>query len=209
MLAIEHLPRGATLIFEKVSWDDYEALTDDLMIAGRHMRVSYDHGKVEIMSPLNEHERFASLFDLLVSAYADHFSLPLENLRGSTWRRRKLHQGLEAGSCYYVKNADRIIGIKQIDLEQYPPPDIALEIDITNNSLSKFDIYAALKVPEIWRYDGKKVQFYELQGDAYHVIAESRFLPGLKPEMLAAALEQSKTEGQTVARRAFRQRLNG
>ena len=54
--AIEHLPRGATLILQKVSWDDYEALTYDLMIAGRHVRVSYDHGRVEIVSPLNEHE---------------------------------------------------------------------------------------------------------------------------------------------------------
>src|SRR5438477_12780914 len=66
--AIEHLPRGAALVFQKVSWDDYEALTGDLMIAGHHVRVSYDHGRVEIVSPLNEHERSASLIDDLVRA---------------------------------------------------------------------------------------------------------------------------------------------
>src|SRR2546422_3306499 len=60
--------------------------------------------------------------------------------------------------CYYVTSADRIIGIKRIDLDVDPPPDIAVEIDITKDSLSEFHIYAALKIPEIWRYDGKNVQ---------------------------------------------------
>src|SRR5207245_11388708 len=72
MEAIEHLPRGATLILQKVSWDDYQALTDDLMIAGRHVRVSYDHGRVEIMSPLNEHEGYARFIDDLVRVYAEY-----------------------------------------------------------------------------------------------------------------------------------------
>ena len=71
------------------------------------------------------------------------------------------------------------------------------EIDIANDSLSKFHIYAALEVPEIWRYDGENFQFYQRAGASYHKTAESSVLPGLKPQMLASALEQSKTEGQT------------
>lgn len=89
-------------------------------------------------------------------------------------------------------------------MESDPPPDIVVEIDITNESQTKFPIYLALGVPEIWRYDEKKVQFYELVRSAYHEIPQSRFLPGLRPEMLAGALEQSKTSGQTAAFRTFR-----
>lgn len=81
-----------------------------------------------------------------------------------------------------------------------------MEIDITNESLGKFPIYAALSVREIWRYDGRQVQFYELTGDRYRSLFESPSFPGLTPAMLANALEQSKTEGQTAALRAFRQR---
>ena len=89
------------------------------------------------------------------------------------------------------------------------PPDIAVEIDITNDSLSKFHIYAALEVPEIWRYDGENFQFYQRAGASYHKTAESSVLPGLRPQMLASALEQSKTEGQTAALAAFRKTLTG
>src|SRR5207247_8743145 len=78
MEAIEHLPRGATLILQKVSCDDYEALTYDLMIAGRHARVSYDHGRVEIVSPLNEHESYCRFIDALVRAYDEHLNVKLE-----------------------------------------------------------------------------------------------------------------------------------
>ena len=209
MEAVEHLPRGATLILQKVSWDDYQALTDDLMIAGRHVRVSYDHGRVEIMSPLNEHEGYGRFIDDLVRVYAEHLNVKLEKLGQTTWRRRILQQGLEPDCCYYVTNAGRIIGIKRIDLDVDPPPDIAVEIDITNDSLSKFHIYAALKVPEIWRYDGENFQFYQRAGASYRKTAESSVLPGLKPQMLASALEQSKTEGQTAALAAFRKTLTG
>ena len=150
MEAIEHLPRGATLILQKVSWDDYEALTYDLMIAGRHARVSYDHGRVEIVSPLNEHESYCRFIDALVRAYAEHLNVKLEAVGQTTWRRRVLQQGLEPDCCYYVTSADRIIGVKRINLDVDPTPDIAVEIDITKDSLSEFHIYAALKEPPRW-----------------------------------------------------------
>jgi Uma2 family endonuclease len=207
MDAIERLPRGATLILHDVTWDDYEALTDDLMVAGLHARVSYDHGRVEVMSPRNEHERCIRFIDAMVRAYAEHLNMKLEAVGQTTWRRRVLQQGLEPDCCYYVTNANRIIGIRRIDLDVDPPPDIAVEIDITNSSLSKFHIYAALKIPEIWGYDDKTFQFYQLGRASYHATAESRALPGLEPQILADALEQSKTEGQTPALAAFRKAL--
>src|SRR6059036_2944518 len=94
--AIEHLPEGATLVLQQFSWQDYELLLQDLAVAHPRLRVTYDRGRVEIMSPLNEHESFARFIDDLVRAFADRFSLKLETLGGTTWRRRKLDQGLEA-----------------------------------------------------------------------------------------------------------------
>ena len=114
---------------------------------------------------------------------------------------------MEPDCCYYVANALRVIGKRKFDLETDPPPDIVVEIDITNESLSKFPIYAALSVPEIWRYDSKKIQFYELAGNKYREVSESRFFPGLRPTMLAAALEESKTIGQDAALNSFRQQF--
>ena len=138
---------------------------------------------------------------------SEELGLKLEGRGSATWKRPSLARGVEPGSCYYVASADRIIGKRRIDLESDPPPDIAVEIDVTNESVSKFSIYAALAVPEIWRYDGTTLQFYVLAGDGYRQIPESRFFRGLTPAMLAEGLEQSKTDGQTAAVRAFRSAL--
>ena len=203
--AVEHLPDGATLVIHRFDWDNYEELLKELSDRP-HLRVSYDRGKLEIMTPLPEHEEYARFIDLLVYVVAEELDLKLQSYGSATWKRRRLARGVEPDACYYVASADRVIGKREIDLESDPPPDIVVEIDITNESLSKFSIYAALAVPEIWRYDGTTVQFYELAGDRYREISESRFLAGLTPAILAGALEHNKTEGQTAALRTFRQR---
>ena len=209
MDAVEHLPQGATLVLQRLTWEDYERLVSDLTASHARLRVTYDHGRVEIMSPLNEHEGYARFIDALVRAFAEHGKLKLESFGGTTWRRHQLQQGLEGDCCYYVTNADRIIGKKAIDLESDPPPDIAVEIDITNESSSKVHIYAALKVGEIWLYDGKKarLRFYQLSGNSYCQIHESNVLPGMRPEMIERALQHSKTDGQTAALDVFRRQL--
>jgi Uma2 family endonuclease len=206
--AIEHLPDGATLVVHDVSWDDYEHFLDDLSDRPR-LRVSYDRGRLEIMTPLPEHETYGRFIDRMVSVYAELRDLTVESYGSATWKRRALARGVEPDACYYAVNAHRIIGKHhRIDLESDPPPDIVVEIDITNESLAKFGIYAALSVPEIWRYDGREMRFYELADGVYHEVLESRSMPGLKPATMAEALEQSRTHGQTASLRAFRQRCS-
>jgi Uma2 family endonuclease len=201
--AIEHLPDGATLIFQDVSWDEYERLLEERKC--RHLRVSYDRGILEVMSPLPEHEHYARVIDLLVYFVAEKLDVKLQSYGAAIWKRKVLGRGVQPDSCYYVANADRVIGKRKFDLDIDPPPDIVVEIDITTNSLRKFPIYAALLVPEIWQYDGEMMQFYELSGAACSEISESRLFPGLGPQVLVDALEQSKTVGQTEALAAFRQ----
>ena len=76
-------------------------------------------------------------------------------------------KGAEPDGSFYVQNADAIIGKRRIDLSVDPPPDVVVEIDITSESLSKFPIYAAFGVPEIWRYDGRAAQIYHLVNQSY------------------------------------------
>jgi len=206
--AIAHLPDGATLVFHQCSWEDYEQLFEDLSDRP-HLRVSYDQGRLEIMSPLQEHEEYARFIDALVRAFSEYLKLKLQAYGGATWKRQRLARGAEPDCCFYVANADRVIGKRRFDLETDPPPDIVVGIDITNESISKFPIYAALGVPEIWRYTGRKLHFYVLDDDAYREITESPSFPGLDPNLLVDALEQSKTDGQTAALHAFRENIPG
>lgn len=205
--AVDHLPGGSTLVLRDVSWDDYERLVDDLA-KGSHRRVSYDRGRLEIMTPLPEHETAARLIDALVRVHADVRHRDVESYGSTTWKRSSLAKGVEPDSCYYVANAARVIGKAQhIDLESDPPPDVVVEIDLTKESLGKFGIYAALSVPEIWRYDSTSFEFYLLGNHEYERVHESASFPGLTPQMLATAMAEGKTEGQSAGLRRFRERL--
>jgi Uma2 family endonuclease len=203
--SIEHLPKGATLVIHRLGWDDYEHLLEDLSDRP-HLRISYDCGRLEVRTPLPEHEKYARFIDDVVRVLSEELDLKLETFGSATWKSRRLTRGVEPGACYYVANAHHVIGTRHIDLESDPPPDIVVEVDITNESLSRFPIYAALLAGEIWRYDGESVHFHELTGDAYREVSASRSFPRLTPDMLATAVAQSKIEGQTAALSAFRQR---
>lgn len=204
--AIERLPEGATLILQHVGWDEYEQLLDQLTDRP-DLRLSYDRGRLEVMTPLAEHEAYARFIDDVVRAIADDRRLLLEKRGSTTWKRRAIGRGAEADACYYVASASRIIGKRTIDLDVDPPPDLVVEIDITNESASKHPTYAALGVSEIWHYNGTDMSFLELAGAGYRATVESRSFPGITPAMLATALGQCAREGQTAALEAFRQRL--
>jgi Uma2 family endonuclease len=208
MEAIEHLPDGTMLVIPQSTWDEYERLLEDL--AGwPGMRVTYDRGRLEVMSPSAEHEEYKEFILRIVHAACEALGLPLEARGSMTWNHRQNQQGTEPDTCFYIANAHRITGKRNIDLESDPPPDVAVEIDITNESLSKFPIYAAMLVPEIWRYDGTVARFYEQAAGRYREIGESRALPPLTAAMLTDALTRSKKDGQTAALAAFARRFRG
>jgi Uma2 family endonuclease len=201
--AIEHLPDGAMLRLEHISWDDYEQLLEELT-EWPGMRVSYDRGRVEIMSPSFQHEKFIAFISGLGRILAEEMDLTVEAAGATTYKQERLLQGSEGDESFYVKNASAIIGKRRIDLDIDPPPDIVVEVDITNESLSKFSIYAAFGVPEIWRYDGKQARIYHLADQNYLEGDASLSFPFLTTQAMTEFLEQSKTQGQTVALQAFR-----
>jgi Uma2 family endonuclease len=203
--AIAHLPAGGTLIFQHVPWEEYEDLLEDLG-AGYRARICYDHGRLEIMMPLPIHERQKEFISHLLRALADELELDLEGLGSTTYKYEAWLQGLEPDTCFYIQNAARVIGVERFDPNSPPPPpDIAVEIDITSESLTRFHIYANLSVPEIWRYDEQRVQIYHLTGTDYVEAKASRTFPFLTGDVLFQLLERSKTDGQTATLRDFRQ----
>ena len=114
--AIDHLPSGAILVAPNVSWEQYEDLLADLGDRPG-VRVSYDEGRLEIRSPLPEHEEYKESVLCLARALSEELGIPLETRGAATWKRQKLQQGVEPDTCFYVVNAKRIIGKRTIDLE--------------------------------------------------------------------------------------------
>ena len=206
--AIDHLPGGATLVLQEVPWEAYEQLLEDLSDRpGIH--VTYDQGKMEIMSPLRKHEKYKEFIGDMVKALADELHIDIESSGSTTWKSAKEAKGTEPDICFHVANAGRVIGKDDLDLSIDPPPDLVIEIDVTSESLGKFPIYAVFEVPEIWRYSDnrKSVLMYELRINEYVEIEASRSFPLLTPEIMAQFVVQSRTDGQKKALAAFRQWL--
>ena len=201
--AIEHLPDGAMLRVEGVSWNEYERLVDELQETWPGVRVTYNHGRLDIMSPTYEHEAYKGFISSLARIMSEELCVNLE-AAGVTTYKQEPFQGSEPDESFYVRNAHAIIGKSRIDLSVDPPPDIVVEIDITNESLSKFPIYAAFGVPEIWRYDGKQAQIDRLVDQADVPSEASLSFPTLTAQAMTDFLEQSKTQGQSAALASFR-----
>ena len=202
--AAQHLPAGATLIVPEFDWDDYEQLLD-VLGEDSHLRVRYDCGRLEILSPSASHERYAWLIDLMVFVFCETRGLECHGFRQTTWKRKSVSKGLEADACYYIRNAEFVRGNNRIDLERDPPPDLAVEIDVTKNSSRKLTIYAALSIPEVWRYDGMTMKFYTLAGGVYSVTASSDALPALAASMVARVIEAGTIGNPMDALKAFRE----
>lgn len=208
------VPAGQTLLLHDVSWQDFEDILGELGDS-RSSRLAYDNGILEIMTPLPEHGYFKTVIGDVVKDVADELEQDYESYGSTTWRRRAKVAGLEPDDCFYFQNEASVRGRVDLDLQRDPPPDLALEIDVTSKSLDRLPIYARLGVAEVWRYvpgdEGSpgELKLYSLQGDNYLEVSASEVFPQLPIQELPALIEQHRYEGRRALRRATRAWVQG
>jgi Uma2 family endonuclease len=199
------------ILLHNVSWETYEGMLR--AIGDGHVRLAYDQGRLEIMSPGEFHETVKSTVRRLLEAYADEHGIDVEGYGSTTYRRAHLEKGLEPDECYYIAHAAETRGRDDVQNDPDLPPDLAIEIDISPPRLSRQPIYAALNVPEIWRFDGRALECLrraESPSGATYVVSErSLSFPSLIVADLNQFIELSTTQSQSAAVRAFRQWMRG
>jgi Uma2 family endonuclease len=193
------------VILKGVSWSTFKALLADVG-DDRAWRIAYDEGVLEIRMPLEEHEEPKRLIESFVEAIVDELEIELRSLGSLTLEREDLTRAVEPDSCFYIQNESLVRG-RNINLPNDPPPDLAIESDYTNSSVNKFTIYAAIGVPEIWRYRRESLQVYQLVEGKYEMCDRSLAFPFLPVAEIPGFIEQSRTVGQRAAVRLFRQRI--
>ena len=196
------VPPGHQLLLKDVSWQMFEKILEELGET-RAARVSYSKGMLEIMTPLAEHEDDKVIIGDLVKALLEELDIEFRSLGSTTFKNQEMAQAVEADDCFYIRNEAAIRGKKRIDLNFDPPPDLAIEIDIT--SRTQFNNYEALGVPELWRYNGRNLQINILQEGKYVESNNSYNFPELPiGEIIHQYVEQSKAVGRNATMRAFR-----
>lgn len=202
LAAIEKFPADSVVTLHRVAWDEYEELLDEVGEASG-LRVSYDDGTLQVMTLSPEHESYVRFFESLMTTIRLRLRVNIRSFGSSTIKRRQRAKGTEPDACFYVQSAAAIGNRMQLDFAADPPPDVAVEVDLHHQSLSKFPIYAALGVPEVWRYDGQQLIIHLLQGETYVAAAQSRALPMLTSRLLTEFLTRLREAGDFQAILAF------
>lgn len=197
-----HVPPGQRVLLKDVTWQELEIILEEL---GEHRaaRIAYDRGTLEIMAPLPEHEDDKEIISDLVKALLEELDIEFRCLGSTTFKNQFMAQAIEPDQCFYIKNESRIRGKRRLDLTVDPPPDLALEIDVTSRTHQ--NIYQALKVPELWRFEKGKLQINLLQDGVYVESEESLSFPNFTlSDVIAQYLEQSLVIGRNATIKAFR-----
>lgn len=196
--------RADRVVLHSVSWEQFEKILESL---GEHhaARIAYDNGTLEIMTPLPEHEYFKEVIGTGIQDIAEELEIDYESYGSTTWRKQSKMAGLEPDNCFYFQNEAIARGRLDLDLNKGdPPPDLALEIDITHKSLDRFPIYARLEVPELWCYENGELKIYHLRNGAYIEAETSMALPQLPIKELPQIIERHRPEGRRSVRKAIR-----
>jgi len=192
------------VVLSEVSWPTFEALLADTDHRGS--RFAYNRGRLEIMSPSSEHERLSALIGRMIEAYTEELDIPIRSGKSTTLKSELKQKGLEPDECYYIANEPDVRELDVIDLTINPPPDLAIEVDITSSSLDQLGIYAALGVPEVWICDGTHLKIYRLRPDGEYAIQDrSPTFPSLPPETILDFLAKRNSTDETSWIRSFRQ----
>lgn len=197
------VPPGQRVLLEDVSWKEFEAILEDL---GEHRgaRIAYDNGTLEIMTPLPEHESGKVLISNFVEILLEELDIEFWSLGSTTFKNQVSTQGIEPDNCFYIQNEAAVRGKDRLDLTVDPPPDLALEIDVTSRTHSQ--IYQGLGVPELWQFDKGTLKISLLQEDgSYQAGDRSQIFPNFPlTEVIPQYLDQAKTEGRNKTMKAFR-----
>jgi Uma2 family endonuclease len=189
------------VLFDNISWDAYEKLVDSM--GESQVRLTYDNGDLEIMTLSLRHERFGGWLGRLIEMLTFELDRPICSGGSTTLKRKLKKKGLEPDECYWLEHAEQMLGKKKFNPRQDPPPDLAVEINISHSSLKRLPIYAAFKIPEIWRFDGSHLRVYRLGQGKYRQVKSSPAFPFLPLDRMEEWIRQGADQDETTLLKSF------
>lgn len=199
------IPPGQRLWLRDIDWQALEAILNEL---GEHRaaRIAYYQKTLEIRKPLPKHDREKSLISDAIKILLEELEIDCECFGSTTFKNPERGYGIEPDECFYIANHQLVVGKDRLDPAIDPPPDLALEVDVT--SKTQIDAYLGLGVPELWIYESGALKIYILHATRYQPTSTSPIFSELPvPTLIAELLNQSRTMGRSPALRAFRKQI--
>jgi Uma2 family endonuclease len=164
-------PLERRFLLRDVPWHVYVSLGDALEKGGAQVRMTYDRGVLELMSPSETHEDYKTMLGRLLEAYAEERDIDLNGRGSTTFREEDQQRGLEPDECYSIGAFSG-------------RPDLAIEVAISNPLVDKLSVYAGLGIPEVWVWQKDHLVVHVLREGAYLVATASALLPALDLALL-------------------------
>lgn len=188
---------------ENISWQTFKAMLTD-MSNQRSTRLAYDNGILEIMSPLMLHENSNHLIEVFIGVLCEEMGLEIKRAGSLTLTRDDLEWGGEPDSSYYIQNEFLVRDKENIDISTDLPPDLVLEVEYSRPKVDKLKLYAAIGIPEFWRYNGTVLQIYVLSGGQYSEVQLSPTFALIPVKEIPRFIQESRKNGEISTTRAFR-----
>jgi Uma2 family endonuclease len=196
------LPEKRVVLYD-LSWQAYETVLAALGDR-RSARLTYYKGMLEIMAPLEAHENSKHVIGNFIEILVDEGDFEgIKSMGSTTLNFPTIDSGAEPDQAYYIANESLVRG-KTVDLKTDPPPDLILEVDITHTDIDKNALYAAMGVPEFWRYNGRALTIYALEVGSYKEVEVSPTFPGVPKELLYEYLRDCAEVGEKRAKQNLR-----
>lgn len=180
------------LVLYGIEWEQYEQM---LELLNRHpgTRLTYCEGALEIMVVSFEHEKLCDYINGIIQAISNEWRKDFVSGRSTAFKLKKHERGFEPDGCYYFTNVVQMRAKKRIDLAHDPVPDLAIEVDISSPSVSRFPIFARLGVTEVWRYHDGQIEFFLLRDSTYVRRKTSKFLPRVSSQVVTQLVAECET----------------
>jgi Uma2 family endonuclease len=189
---VEEIEAGQRLVLSGVQWPDYEKIGEALRDRSG-LRLTYDRGSLEIVTITPKHEKLRYRLARFIDILAEETDTDIDPSGSATFKRPDIERGIEPDECYWTVHAEMTRELEEWDPTAYPPPDLVVEVDVSNPAVDRMDIYASLGVPEIWRWKRGEIQVLLLSPEGkYEPTQGSPAFGGFPVEQIAPFLKPAK-----------------
>lgn len=79
-----------------------------------------------------------------------------------------------------------------------------LEVNYSRLKIDKLSLYASIRIPEFWRYNGTVLRIYTLSNNQYSEVELSHTFAPVSVREIPQFIQESQKIGQLAAKKAFR-----
>jgi len=185
-------------------WEEYIQIVDSEEVDEK-AKCYYHQGELRIeMSPVgHDHSSDNTIISLAVNLFGIIAGIPLKGLTNCSYRKMGTAE-CQPDVSYYIGNNFQVVpwGTSIINLDVYPPPDLAIEVSLTSladDRGKKRMLYEELGVAEYWIVNVQDVHIvaFSMADRGSRQITESVVLPGLTMSVLSEALRRTRTQSQS------------